>query len=251
MEIFHTSASSLLQAYKAFCATFYATFYQTNFVSSNRLPFTELWRHVELKTYVEHKAHLYSSPGCHLDDLQRNRQSRISAFACKSEHILSDIHWASKPDPWRFSAWAFAIARQPEKRSCRTQRTPRGCRTQTCIVRHSQSVPFVIDEAFSDSQTRKKYLLLQPSQCWNRLRDKHHCVLLNHRRVDPTTCDWDENREKKGFFHLLSRTWVRLGMDFILSRPFSHLHHCSEPASAGSISMCCPRPTVHVAGTRG
>lgn len=71
--------------------------------------------------------------------------------------------------------------------SFRTPRILQGCRTQICIVPHFQSVPFVIDEAFSDIQTHKRSLLPRPARCWRLWRDKLHYGRLNNRRVEMST----------------------------------------------------------------
>lgn len=62
--------------------------------------------------------------------------------------------------------------------------TLRGYRIRIYTVQHSQSILFVIDEAFLDSQTRRMNLLPRPIRCWNRWRDKHHCDLLNDRKIE-------------------------------------------------------------------
>lgn len=65
--------------------------------------------------------------------------------------------------------------------SSRTPRTLQGCRIQIYIALHFQSIPFVIDEAFLDSQRQKMNLLLLLVRCWNLWRDKHRFGLLNNR----------------------------------------------------------------------
>lgn len=177
-----------------------------------------------LCTYVEHKEHLDSFLGCRPCVRRRSHQWRISVSVCIFEHIPSDIHSASMRDPSHSFVWAFVIAPWQERMSFRTPRTLQGCRIQIYIAQHFQSIPFVIDEAFSDIQTHKTYLLLPPAQCWRQWRDKHHYGLLNNRRFDI-----ENGQEKKGFDfywcgHFNVDEWLKEKKSLNITLHFGNIH---------------------------